>query len=206
MQLELNKMNGKSTESMELNEAIFNLKPDFSVISSLVRWNESNKKPLRARTKNRSEVAGTTQKLGRQKGGGGARHGSKKANIFRSGGMAHNLRGVRSLKKLPKRLRNLAVKHILSEKDKYKDLILFDELKIAEPKTKILKSYLDQKKINSALLLEGDTPNKNLSLAARNLKDIKYLSVKSVNALDLLRHQKLIISKDALTQLEKNYI
>ena len=67
MQVELNKMNGKSTESMELNEAIFNLKPDFSVISSLVRWNESNKKPLRARTKNRSEVAGTTQKLGRQK-------------------------------------------------------------------------------------------------------------------------------------------
>ena len=58
----LNKMNGKSTESMELNEAIFNLKPDFSVISSLVRWNESNKKPQRARTKNRSEVAGTTQK------------------------------------------------------------------------------------------------------------------------------------------------
>ena len=206
MQVELNKMNGKSTESMELNEAIFNLKPDFSVISSLVRWNESNKKPLRARTKNRSEVAGTTQKLGRQKGGGGARHGSKKANIFRSGGMAHNLRGVRSLKKLPKRLRILAFKHILSEKVKCNDLILIDELKIAEPKTKILKSYLDKQKINSALFLEGDTPNQNLSLAARNLKDIKYLSVKSVNALDLLRYQKLIISKDALAQLEKNYI
>ena len=206
MQVELNKMNGKSTESVELNEDIFNLKPDFSVISSLVRWNESNKKPLRARTKNRSEVAGTTQKLGRQKGGGGARHGSKKANIFRSGGMAHNLRGVRSLKKLPKRLRNLAVKHILSEKVKCNDLIIIDELKIAEPKTKILKSYLDKQKINSALFLEGDTPNQNLSLAARNLKDIKYLSVKSVNALDLLRHQKLIISKDALAQLEKNYI
>ena len=205
MQVELNKMNGKSTESMELNEAIFNLKPDFSVISSLVRWNESNKKPLRARTKNRSEVKGTTQKLGRQKGGGGARHGSKKANIFRSGGMAHNLRGARSLKKLPKRQRNLAVKHILSEKVKCNDLILIDELKIAEPKTKILKSYLDKQKINSALFLEGDTPNQNLSLAARNLKDIKYLSVKSVNALDLLRHQKLIISKDALAQLEKNY-
>ncbi len=205
MQVELNKMNGKSTESMELNEAIFNLKPDFSVISSLVRWNESNKKPLRARTKNRSEVVGTTQKLGRQKGGGGARHGSKKANIFRSGGMAHNLRGVRSLKKLPKRLRNLAVKHILSEKVKSNDLILIDKLKIPEPKTKILKSYLDKQKINSALFLEGDTPNQNLSLAARNLKDIKYLSVKSVNALDLLRYQKLIISKDALTQLEKNY-
>ena len=66
MQVELNKMNGKSTESMELNEAIFNLKPDFSIISSLIRWNESNEKPLRARTKNRSEVTGTTQKLGRQ--------------------------------------------------------------------------------------------------------------------------------------------
>ena len=206
MQVELNKMYGKSTESMKLNETIFNLKPDFAVISSLVRWNESNKKPLRARTKNRSEVAGTTQKLGRQKGGGGARHGSKKANIFRSGGMAHNLRGVRSLKKLPKRLRNLAVKHISSEKVKCNDLILIDELKINEPKTKILKSYLDKQKINSALFLEGDTPNQNLSLAARNLKDIKYLSVKSMNALDLLRHQKLIISKKALAQIEKNYI
>ena len=64
---------------------------------------------------------------------------------------------------------------------------------------------MDKQKINSALFLEGDKPNQNLSLAARNLKDIKYLSVKSVNALDLLRHQKLIISKDALAQLEKNY-
>ncbi len=205
MQVELSKMNGKSTESMEINEAIFNLNPDFKVISTLLRWSESNKKFLRARTKNRSEVTGTTQKLGRQKGGGGARHGSKKANIFRSGGMAHNLRGVRSLKKLPKRFRNLAVKHILSEKLKCNDLILIDELKISKPKTKILKSYLDKQKINSALFLEGDTPNQNLSLAVRNLKDIKYLSVKSVNALDLLRHQKLIISKDALAQLEKNY-
>ena len=206
MNIDTFKINGEKSGSIDLSDNIFALDPNSEIISTLVDWHKSNVIQSRPTTKNRSEVKGTTQKYGRQKGGGGARHGSKKANIFRSGGMAHNLRGVRSLKKLPKRLRNMAVKHILSEKVKCKDLILIDELKISEPKTKILKSYLDKQKINSALLLEGDTPNKNLSLAARNLRDIKYLSVKSINALDLLRYQKLIISKDALTQLEKNYI
>ena len=155
MNIDTFKLNGEKSGSIDLSDNIFALDPNSEIISTLVDWHKSNVIQSRPTTKNRSEVKGTTQKYGRQKGGGGARHGSKKANIFRSGGMAHNLRGVRSLKKLPKRLRNMAVKHILSEKVKCKDLILIDELKISEPKTKILKSYLDKQKINSALLLEG---------------------------------------------------
>ena len=96
MDIETYQIDGKKSGIASLSDSIFSLEPDVSIMSALVQWSESNQKPLRARTKNRSEVKGTTQKYGRQKGGGGARHGSKKANIFRSGGMAHNLRGERS--------------------------------------------------------------------------------------------------------------
>ena len=134
MQVDMHKIDGNKSGSINLKDHLFDSKSDKSIVGSLVRWNESNKKSLRARTKNRSEVKGTTQKLGRQKGSGGARHGSKKANIFRSGGMAHNLRGIRSEKKLPKRTRQEAIKLILLDKLKNNNLIIVDELKIPEPK------------------------------------------------------------------------
>ena len=173
MQIDMHKIDGKKSGSVNLKDQLFNSKSDLSVVGSLVRCNESNQKSLRARTKNRSEVKGTTQKLGRQKGSGGARHGSKKANIFRSGGMAHNLRGVRSLKKMPKRTRQEALKHILSDLNAH-----------------------------SALILEGDKPDNNFALASRNLKNIKYSSINNFNALDLLGFEKLIMSKNALEILE----
>ena len=202
MQIDTHKIDGKKTGSVNLNDHVFNSKSDASIVGSLVRWNESNQKPFRARTKNRSEVKGTTQKLGRQKGSGGARHGTKKANIFRSGGMAHNLRGVRSFKKMPKRIRQEAMKHILSEKVKNNNLIIVDELKITDPKTKTLVKNLSDLKVHSALILEGNNPDNNFALASRNLKNIKYSSINNFNALDLLGFEKLIMSKNALEILE----
>ena len=125
MDIETYKLDGKKSGTTSLNDSIFSLDPDIAIISALVQWSESNQKPLRARTKNRSEVKGTTQKYGRQKGGGGARHGSKKANIFRSGGMAHNLRGERSAKQLSKKFKLLALRHVLSSKMKNKEISIF---------------------------------------------------------------------------------
>ena len=202
MQIDTHSIDGKKIGSTNLKDQLFNSKLDVSTVGSLVRWSESNQKPRRARTKNRSEVKGSTQKLGRQKGSGGARHGSKKANIFRSGGMAHNLRGVRSLKKMPKRIRQEAIKHILSDKLKNNNLIIVDELKIADPKTKTLAKCLSDLNAHSALILEGDKPDNNFALASRNLKNIKYTNINNFNALDLLGFEKLIISKNALELLE----
>tara|TARA_B100001029_G_scaffold174047_1_gene173689 strand:- start:944 stop:1564 length:621 start_codon:yes stop_codon:yes gene_type:complete len=202
MQIDTHDIDGKKIGSTNLKDQLFNSKLDVSTVGSLVRWSESNQKPRRARTKNRSEVKGSTQKLGRQKGSGGARHGSKKANIFRSGGMAHNLRGVRSLKKMPKRIRQEAIKHILSDKLKNNNLIIVDELKIADPKTKTLAKCLSDLNAHSALILEGDKPDNNFALASRNLKNIKYTNINNFNALDLLGFEKLIISKNALELLE----
>ena len=206
MDIETYKLDGKKSGTAKLDDSIFCLDPDISIISALVQWSESNQKPLRARTKNRSEVKGTTQKYGRQKGGGGARHGSKKANIFRSGGMAHNLRGERTEKHLPKKLKILALKHVLSSKMKNKEIILYDELILKEPKTKILEQNLSKLDISSALILEGDRPDKNFALASRNIKNIKFTNVNGFNALDLLKYKKLVMSIDALSNIEKRVL
>ena len=116
--------------------------------------------------------------------------------------MAHNLRGVRSLKKMPKRTRQEALKHILADKLKNNNLIIVEELKITEPKTKTLVKRLSDLNAHSALILEGDKPDNNFALASRNLKNIKYSSINNFNALDLLGFEKLIMSKNALEILE----
>ena len=206
MDIETYKLDGKKSGTTKLDDSIFCLDPDISIISALVQWSESNQKPLRARTKNRSEVKGTTQKFGRQKGGGGARHGSKKANIFRSGGMAHNLRGERTEKHLPKRFKILALKHVLSSKMKNKEIILYDELILKEPKTKTLEQNLKKLNISSALIVEGDKPDKNFALASRNLKNIKFTNSNGFSALDLLKYNKFIMSISALSNVEKRIL
>ena len=206
MDIETYQIDGKKSGIASLSDSIFSLEPDVSIMSALVQWSESNQKPLRARTKNRSEVKGTTQKYGRQKGGGGARHGSKKANIFRSGGMAHNLRGERSAKQLSKKFKAIALRHVLSSKMKNKEVILYDKLVLKEPKTKTLQENLSKLNISSALIVEGDSPDKNFVLATRNLKHVKFTSANGFSALDVLKYNKFVMSKDAISNVEKRIL
>jgi large subunit ribosomal protein L4 len=153
--------------------------------------------------KNRSEVKGTTQKHGRQKGGGGARHGSKKANIFRSGGMAHNLRGKRSSQSLPKKIKLLGLKHVLSAKLKNNQIVVFDDFKMTKAKTKTLMSVFNKLNISSALVIEAQNHDENFILSSRNIKSIKYSSTLGINALDILKYEKFVMSKDAANEIQK---
>ncbi len=206
MDIETYQIDGKKSGIASLSDSIFSLEPDVSIMSALVQWSESNQKPLRARTKNRSEVKGTTQKYGRQKGGGGARHGSKKANIFRSGGMAHNLRGERSAKQLSKKFKAIALRHVLSSKMKNKEVVLYDKLVLKEPKTKTLQENLSKLNISSALIVEGDSPDNNFVLATRNLKYVKFTNANEFSALDVLKYNKFVMSKDAISNVEKRIL
>ena len=203
MNIDTYKLDGKKSGVANLNDSIFNLDPDISIISALIQWTESNQKPLRARTKNRSEVKGTTQKFGRQKGGGGARHGSKKANIFRSGGMAHNLRGKRSSQSLSKKFKSLALKHVLSSKLKNNEIVVFDDFKMTEIKTKNIKNVFDKLNIKSALVIEAQNHDENFILSSRNIKSIKYSNTLGVNAIDILKYEKFVMSKEAVSEIEK---
>ena len=206
MNIDAYKINGQKSGTVTLNDSIFSLEPDKAVISALVDWHKSNIIKSRPTTKNRSEVKGTTQKYGRQKGGGGARHGSKKANIFRSGGMAHNLRGDRTVKHLPKKLKILGLKHVLSSKLKNNEIMVFDDLKMKEAKTKVLKDVFGKLNISSALIIEGDTHDQNFLLSSRNIKSIKYTNTLSLNALDIMKYEKFIMSKAAIESIEKRLL
>ena len=206
MNIDTYKIDGNKSGTIDLNDSIFAVNPDEKIISALVEWHKSNIVKSRPTTKNRSEVKGTTQKYGRQKGGGGARHGSKKANIFRSGGMAHNLRGDRVQKHLPKKMKVLALKHLLSSKLKNNEIMIFDDLKIKEPKTKILRSLFSKLNISSALVIEGGEYDNNFVLSSRNIKSIKYSDTNGLNAIDIMKHEKFIMSKDAVTAIEKRLL
>ena len=203
MNLETYKISGEKSGSIDLLDSIYALEPNTNVISTLVDWHKSNIIQSRPTTKNRSEVKGTTQKYGRQKGGGGARHGSKKANIFRSGGMAHNLRGKRSSQSLPKKLKILGLKHVLSTKLKNNQIVVFDDFKMTEPKTKTLMGVFNKLNISSALVIEAQKHDENFILSSRNIKSIKYSNTFGINALDILKYEKFVMSKDAANEIQK---
>ena len=203
MNLETSKISGEKSGSIDLLDSIYALEPNTNVISTLVDWHKSNIIQSRPTTKNRSEVKGTTQKYGRQKGGGGARHGSKKANIFRSGGMAHNLRGKRSSQSLPKKLKILGLKHVLSTKLKNNQIVVFDDFKMTEPKTKTLMGVFNKLNISSALVIEAQKHDENFILSSRNVKSIKYSNTFGINALDILKYEKFVMSKDAANEIQK---
>ena len=203
MNIDTFKLNGEKSGSIDLSDNIFALDPNSEIISTLVDWHKSNVIQSRPTTKNRSEVKGTTQKYGRQKGGGGARHGSKKANIFRSGGMAHNLRGKRSSQGLSKKFKSLALKHVLSSKLKNNEIVVFDDFKMNEIKTKNIKSVFDKLNIKSALVIEAQNHDENFILSSRNIKSIKYSNTLGVNAIDILKYEKFVMSKEAVSEIEK---
>ena len=203
MNIDTFKINGEKSGSIDLSDNIFALDPNSEIISTLVDWHKSNVIQSRPTTKNRSEVKGTTQKYGRQKGGGGARHGSKKANIFRSGGMAHNLRGKRSSQRLSKKFKSLALKHVLSSKLKNNEIVVFDDFKMTEIKTKNIKNVFDKLNIKSALVIEAQNHDENFILSSRNIKSIKYSNTLGVNAIDILKYEKFVMSKEAVSEIEK---
>lgn len=206
MNIDTYKIDGNKSGTIDLNDSIFAIDPDKRIISALVEWHKSNIIKSRPTTKNRSEVKGTTQKYGKQKGGGGARHGSKKANIFRSGGMAHNLRGDRAQKYLPKKMKILALKHLLSSKFKNNEIMIFDDLKMKEAKTKPLKLLLGKLNISTALFIENGEYDNNFVLSSRNLKSIKYSNTNGLNAIDIMKYEKFIMSKEAVTAIEKRLL
>lgn len=206
MQFDVHNLEGKKVETVELNDSIFNIEPNSELIASVVQWRTSQKYPFRAKTLNRSEVKGTTQKYGRQKGGGGARHGSKKANIFRSGGMAHSLKGDRSVKSLSRKAKKLGMIHALSSKMKDKNIILIDDLKAKEAKTSKIKKHLENLSIKSAFIVEGEAVDSNFALSIRNLKDVKFTASEGINVYDIIKYEKLILSKNALSSIEKKVL
>jgi len=205
MKIDLKTLEGASAGSVELSDAIFGLEPRAGIIHRMVLWQLAKRQAGTHKTKTRAEIARTGKKIYRQKGTGGARHGSARAPIFRGGGRAMGP-VVRSHEHdLPKKVRALALKHALSAKVKAGGLIVVDDVKLAEPKTKVLAERFGKLGVANALIISGAQVEENFARAARNIPNVDVLPVQGINVYDILRRDTLVLSKAAVDALEARF-
>lgn len=187
---------------VDLNFNIFEKPVRIDILSRVIEWQLAKRRSGTHKTKQIAEVSGTGKKFVRQKGSGGARHGSRRAPQFRGGAVIFGP-VVRSHEySLPKKIRKLGLITALSEKLSSNNLFIIDTLKLDTYKTKDIKAFLDNLKARSTLLIDSDDIDMNLRLSVRNLHNVNALPQIGANVYDIMHCDKLIISLDALKSLE----
>ncbi len=168
----------------------------------VVNWQLAKRRAGTHAVKFRSDIARTGKKFGRQKGGGGARHGSRRSNIFIGGGRAFGPIPRDHGHKLPKKVRALGMKSALSTKARDEKLVVLDEAVLTEAKTKALVAALAKLGITNALFIDADL-NENFVRAARNIPNIDVLPSVGANVYDIMRRDTLVLTKAAVEKLEE---
>jgi len=205
MELQVTSLDGKKAGSVTLKDEIFGLEPRTDLLHRMVRYQQLKAMAGTHKVKHRSEIAYTGKKSVKQKGSGGARHGNKAAPQFRGGGRAFGPEPRSHAIDLPKKVRALALRHALSSKAKSGELIVVDSVAQKEAKTAALKASFGKLEWSNALIIDGETVDTNFALAARNIPQIDVLPVQGINVVDILRRQKLVLTKAALEALEARF-
>ena len=198
----------KKVGTVELNKNIFSLPIRKDILNDVVNWQLANRRKGTNKVKQRSEVTGTTAKAFKQKGTGRARRGNLKTNILRGGGVTHGPVVREHKKKLPKKIRKLGLKTALSIKHKEQKIIIIDKLSIAKISVKEISNKLKKLKIKSALIIDSDVnkSEKFFKKSILNIINVNFMPVVGMNVYDILKFKNLIISKDALAEVEKKLI
>ena len=205
MKIDITSLEGSTSGSIELKDEIFGLEPREDLIARMIRYQLAKRRAGTHAVQNRADVWRTGKKMYKQKGTGGARHGSARVPQFRGGGRAFGPQVRDHGHELPKKVRALALKHALSAKARDGGLIVWQSADMAAPKTKELKEKFAKLGLASALIIDGATTNVNFSLAARNLPKIDVLPVQGINVYDIIRRDKLVLTKAALDALEARF-
>lgn len=206
MELAVKTLDGKSAGKAKLDDAIFGIEDiRGDILQRTVRWQLAKRQAGTHKTQSRSEVSVTTKKFVRQKGSGGARHGSRNAPIFVGGAVAHGPRVRSHAHDLPKKVRKMALAHALSSKAKDGSLVVLDTATADSPKTKELAGKLKGLDLENALIIGGVELDENFARAARNIPNIDVLPVAGLNVYDVLRRHKLVVTKDALDGIEARF-
>ncbi|MFQ5467134.1 MAG: 50S ribosomal protein L4 [Kiloniellaceae bacterium] len=195
-------LDNKAAGEIELDEAIFALPARADILARTVNWQLAKRRAGTHKTKSRGEVAGSTKKISRQKGGGRARHGSPRVNIFRGGGRAFGPVVRDHAHDLPKKVRRLALKTALSAKVADGKLIVLDKAAVKDAKTAELRGKLDALGWSNVLVIDGAAVDPAFARAARNLPGIDVLPQQGANVYDILRRDTLVLTKDAVQALE----
>ncbi|HTV33346.1 MAG TPA: 50S ribosomal protein L4 [Methylocella sp.] len=205
MKIDITSLDGEAAGTIDLNDAIFGLEPRVDLIARMVRYQLAKRRAGTHKTLGRSEIARTGKKLFKQKGTGSARHGSARVPQFRGGGRAFGPVVRSHAHDLPKKVRALALKHALSAKARDGAILVWPDAQIPEAKTKTLKTSFAKLGLTNALIVDGPEPQIDFQLAARNLPQIDVLPAQGINVYDILRRDKLVLTKAAIDALEARF-
>ena len=206
MKVKVQTLDATANGDVELNDAVFGVEPRADILHRVVTWQLEKRRGTARGARERSDVARTGKKFGRQKGGGTARHGDRKAPIFIGGGKAHGPRVRDFNPSLNKKVRALGLKMALSAKVKDGSLVILDNLDVADGKTKVLVGQLAKLGLaNKALFIDGDAVNVSFALASSNIVGVNVLPAVGANVYDILKHDQLVLTRAAVEKLEARF-
>ncbi|MBN9590397.1 MAG: 50S ribosomal protein L4 [Alphaproteobacteria bacterium 64-11] len=194
-------LDNKAAGDVELNDAIFGLEPRADLIQRVIVWQLAKRRAGTHKVLTRGEINRTKHRLGRQKGGGTARHGARSAPLFVGGAKAMGPVNHSHEFDLPKKVKALGLKHALSAKAREGAIMVLDEAKSKDIKTKALAAQFGKLGLAKALVVDGEF-DKNFQLSARNLADVSLLPVAGINVYDIIKSDKLVLTRAAVEAIE----
>lgn len=205
MKVQIKNLDGSAAAGeIELNDAVFGLEPRADILHRVITWQLENRRGIARPARERSDVARTGKKFGRQKGGGTARHGDRKAPVFIGGGKAMGPRLREFNISLNKKVRALGLKMALSSKTQ--NLVVVDSLELSEAKTKSLAATFAQAGlVGKVLVIDGEQVNEGFARAAGNLVGVNVLPAVGANVYDILKHDTLVLTRAAVEKLEARF-
>ena len=205
MKIDITSISGDAAGSRELDEAIFGLEPREDLIARMLRWQLAKRQAGTHKTLGRADIHRTGKKMYKQKGTGGARHGSARVPQFRGGGRAMGPVLRSHAHDLPKKVRAMALKHALSAKLRDGGVIVWDKADLADGKTAALRASFEKAALKNVLIIDGATLQPNFAMAARNLPQVDVLPVQGINVYDIVRREKLVLTVAAIDALEARF-
>jgi large subunit ribosomal protein L4 len=201
MQAQAITLAGETSGTVELDDAIFGLEPRADILHRVVRWQRAKAQAGTHSTLGKSEVSYSTKKIYRQKGTGGARHGSRKAPIFRHGGVYKGPTPRSHAHDLNKKFRRLGLMHALSAKAKAGELVILEAAQVAEVKTRALAKQVEALGWKRALVIDAAV-DEGFARAARNIDTLHVLPAIGANVYDILRRDTLVLTRAGVQALE----
>ena len=206
MKLDVINLDGGKGGQIDLADDIFGIEEiRADILQRVVTWQLAKRRAGTHKIQVRNEVSRTSKKMYKQKGTGGARHGSRRAAQFVGGAKAHGPVVRSHAFDLPKKVRALALKHALSSKAKDGSLIVVDTVALKEAKTAALRDQLGKIGVTHALVIAGAEVDNNFKLAARNIPNVDVLPNAGLNVYDVLRRRTLVLTKDAVEAIQARF-
>ena len=205
MKLDVIKLESGKAGSIDLSEKIFGMEPRKDILHRVVRWQLARKQQGTHSVLTRSEVSYSTKKIYRQKGTGGARHGSRRAPIFRKGGVYKGPTPRSHEHNLTKKFRALGLKHALSSKLASGDLVVIENAKLKEGKSRSLAKLLVSFGWRKALIVDSPDLDVNFVRAAKNIQSLDILPCDGINVYDILKKNTLVLTRAAVNTLEERF-